>query len=245
LENVFPELPKEEAMIAKVWPNGMLRTKRGRLAKTISDGDARRILADYKRTGSIVKTGDLHDRAGATIYGLLRRRGLIKSRRPTEQKIRQMYREYCDGLSLGEVGKKYGRTRQAVFDLFKVRGFELRHKKFQTAVVYRGRKFTPAKSGYLRETVGRTEPVYLHHLVWEEDNGPIPPGHKVCFRDGDRLNCSSNNLMLLTNDEQQQWRGRKGVNQFTKTAGDRLKLLVGNFESGSGTLSTALKARAA
>jgi hypothetical protein len=232
-------------MIAKVCPRRMRRGPRGELRKTISDRDARTIFADYRRTGSIDKTGALHGRAGATIYGLLRRRGFIKSRRASERKVRRMYRLYCEGSSLADVGRKYGRTRQAVFDLFKTRGFTLRARTFQEAVTYRGRKFTPAKSGYLRETIGRRESRYLHHVVWEEKHGPIPPGHKVCFRDGDRLNCASDNLFLLTNDQQQQWRGRKGVNQFTKTAGERLKLLVGNFQSGAGTLSAELKARAA
>jgi hypothetical protein len=233
-------------MIAKIPKGGMRRRRRGQLRNTISSRDARRILADYKRTGSLAETGKLHGgRAGATVWGLLNRRGLIKSRRPTERRVKKMYRDYCDGLSLEEVGDKYGRTRQAVFELFKCRGLDCRARNFQDAVIHRGRKFTPAKSGYLRETVGRKESRYLHHVVWEEHNGPIPRGHKVCFRDGDRLNCAIRNLFLLTDAEQQQWRGRKGVNQFTKTAAARLKLLVGNFESGSETLSTQLRARAA
>jgi hypothetical protein len=242
-------------MIPKVSLGNRRRGRRGRLTKTISDRDARRILATYQQTRSIEETGRIHGgRAGTTIWALLKRRGLIKSRKPSERKIRGMYRAYCNGLSLEGVGQKYGRTRQAVFGLFKVRGLELRAKEFLPFVVYKGRKYTDQKIGgrykYLRDTIaGRTKGCsksrYLHHVVWEEHNGPVPPGHKVCFRDGNHLNCALENLMLLTNDEQQQWRGRKGQNQFTTTAGARLKLLVGNFESGASTLSTHLKARAA
>jgi hypothetical protein len=45
----------------------------------------------------------------------------------------------------------------------------------------------------------RWEP--LHRAVWEENNGPIPPGMIVSFRDNDRLNCDIDNLMLITKGE--------------------------------------------
>lgn len=41
----------------------------------------------------------------------------------------------------------------------------------------------------------------LHRLVWEEANGPIPEGYVVTFRDNDRMNCSLDNLMLITRGE--------------------------------------------
>jgi len=162
-----------------------------------------------------------------------------------------MYCAYVSGLSLEAVAERYGRTRQCVFDLFKGRGLRLRRKEFLPAVVYRGRKYTSQlrtrdrRYTYLRATVGRSKIRYLHHVIWQEHHGPIPPGHKVCFRDGNYLNCAINNLMLLTNDQQQQWRGRKGMNQFTSTATSRLKSLVCNFETGAKSLATDLKARAA
>jgi hypothetical protein len=162
-----------------------------------------------------------------------------------------MYCAYVSGLSLAAVADKYGRTRQSVFGLFKARGLKLRAKEFLPAVIYKGRKYTAQlrsrdrRYTYLRATVGRSKIRYLHHVIWEELHGPIPTGHKVCFQDGDYLNCDPDNLFLLTNDQQQQWRGRNGMNQFTSTAGARLKLLMGNFESGAGTLSAELKARAA
>lgn len=37
----------------------------------------------------------------------------------------------------------------------------------------------------------------LHHLVWEEVNGPIPPGHALAFRDGNRRNTTLENLELV------------------------------------------------
>ena len=42
---------------------------------------------------------------------------------------------------------------------------------------------------------------FLHRVVWEEHNGPIPDGKMVIFRDGDRSNCDISNLMLVTKGE--------------------------------------------
>ena len=37
-----------------------------------------------------------------------------------------------------------------------------------------------------------------HRIVWEEKNGPIPEGMLITFLDGDRTNCSLDNLQLIT-----------------------------------------------
>ena len=42
---------------------------------------------------------------------------------------------------------------------------------------------------------------FLHRAVWEEINGPVPDGMVVTFRDGDKLNCNIDNLMLVTRGE--------------------------------------------
>ena len=41
----------------------------------------------------------------------------------------------------------------------------------------------------------------VHHRSWEEQNGPIPAGHKLVFRDGNRGNCAIENLELITDAE--------------------------------------------
>lgn len=38
-----------------------------------------------------------------------------------------------------------------------------------------------------------------HQVVWEQHNGPLPPGHKIRFLDGDKLNCDIDNLALISN----------------------------------------------
>lgn len=41
-----------------------------------------------------------------------------------------------------------------------------------------------------------------HRVVWEQANGPIPPGHNVQFRDGNRRNCGLDNLYLISRADQ-------------------------------------------
>jgi len=37
-----------------------------------------------------------------------------------------------------------------------------------------------------------------HILIWEEHNGPVPPGHAVIFGDGNRRNFDPDNLILVS-----------------------------------------------
>jgi hypothetical protein len=37
-----------------------------------------------------------------------------------------------------------------------------------------------------------------HIIIWEEANGPVPKGHVVIFADGNRLNVTLDNLILLS-----------------------------------------------
>ena len=41
----------------------------------------------------------------------------------------------------------------------------------------------------------------VHILVWEEANGPLPEGMLVTFLNGDRTDCSPDNLMAVSRDE--------------------------------------------
>lgn len=41
----------------------------------------------------------------------------------------------------------------------------------------------------------------LNRLVWRRHFGPIPPGHKVGFKDADRSNCAPENLELISDAE--------------------------------------------
>ncbi|WP_311949313.1 HNH endonuclease signature motif containing protein [Halomonas piscis] len=41
----------------------------------------------------------------------------------------------------------------------------------------------------------------IHVMVWEEHNGPVPPGHIIRFKDGDNRNFDPDNLEAITRSE--------------------------------------------
>jgi len=43
--------------------------------------------------------------------------------------------------------------------------------------------------------------VVYHRQIWQEANGPIPPGHVVIFKNGDQNDCRLENLDLITRME--------------------------------------------
>ena len=47
-------------------------------------------------------------------------------------------------------------------------------------------------------TGGPTRYKHKHRHIWEQNNGPVPEGMVVAFRDGDKTNCSLDNLMLIS-----------------------------------------------
>jgi hypothetical protein len=53
----------------------------------------------------------------------------------------------------------------------------------------------------------------LHHHVWAQKNGPVPPGYKIAFMDGNRGNCALENLELMTNAERMR---RNSVHNLPK-----------------------------
>ena len=56
---------------------------------------------------------------------------------------------------------------------------------------------TVDKDGYIYVITYKGR-VPKHRHVWEQANGPIPPNHCVKFKDGDRTNCSLDNLYLVS-----------------------------------------------
>ena len=59
-----------------------------------------------------------------------------------------------------------------------------------------------SKDGYIYIKVSMTEKMVLkHRYIWEQANGPVPDGHCVAFRDGNRQNCDLSNLYLISREE--------------------------------------------
>ena len=69
----------------------------------------------------------------------------------------------------------------------------------------------------------------VHRAEWEKHNGPIPEGKMVSFLDGDKDNCSIENLVLVDNEENLELnrsRLRSGNPEFTKAGVTVAKLKI-------------------
>lgn len=63
-----------------------------------------------------------------------------------------------------------------------------------------------SKEGYLQRKVTATgypprDWIGVHILTWEARHGPVPAGHVVCFRDGDKTNFALANLECISRKE--------------------------------------------
>lgn len=107
----------------------------------------------------------------------------------------RMYNDYLRLRSLRAVGKIYGRSSQALWEMFTRRGWRTFEKIQRELIEHNGRKFTPGKNGYMRATAGDRAP--LHAVIWTEANGPLPAGHVVMFKDNDKRNFALSNLACM------------------------------------------------
>jgi len=63
-----------------------------------------------------------------------------------------------------------------------------------------------SRDGYLERKINEERPFQkrwraVHLLEWEETHGPVPPGHAVAFKNGDKTDIRLDNLELITRAE--------------------------------------------
>lgn len=112
--------------------------------------------------------------------------------------VAQMLADYQRLGSCAKVAALYGRTRQAMFDIFKAHGCQLHAKTFKRKLHYAGVDYTFSTSDrhrYWRATKGDRHP--LHRRIWLEAGNTIPAGHELTFRDGNPDNCQISNLAVV------------------------------------------------
>lgn len=123
--------------------------------------------------------------------------------RKNNDKVLAMYEIYLStGKSLEYIAKHFYRgqfTRQSLYDVFRVRGYKLRSKQLRPARIYKGIAYRLGKGGYRSRIKGELR--YLHKVIWEEKNGPIPLDHYIVFRDGNKENITSENMICLSAQE--------------------------------------------
>ena len=75
--------------------------------------------------------------------------------------------------------------------------------------LHRGRGPTSSNQPYMKYRVSSGKAQYIHRIVWEEWNGPIPPGYVIHHADGNTWNNCLENLVLMTRSEHQRlYRGQ-------------------------------------
>ena len=130
-------------------------------------------------------------------------------------KVGEMYDCYKDGMSLATIAKLYGCTRQAVYDVFRSRGYPLRSKKFKGLQILDGIRFTLTKGNHLRGTLPNGHRTLMHWYVWEKAHGRIPDGHCIFHRDRNPQNNALENLELLPKSQMSHIFNPTGRNQFS------------------------------
>jgi transposase-like protein len=115
-----------------------------------------------------------------------------------EEFVQRMYRDYQRSGSVRATAHRFGRSQQAVWEMFRRRGLAIEPKSFHGRILFAGLAWTPGRSGKYRPTTGdRTRS--LHHEIWMAHTGrKIPKGYQVTFRNGDCSDFRFCNLALAT-----------------------------------------------
>ena len=83
-----------------------------------------------------------------------------------------------------------------------------------------------SKEGYLERKINDDLPLQrrwraVHILLWEAAHGPVPKGHALRFRDGDKRNISIDNLELVTRADMMR---RNSLHNYPKEVAQLVQL---------------------
>ncbi len=123
------------------------------------------------------------------------------------------YSMYLEGLSLEQVAKQIGVTRQCIYKAFKKRGLVLRGVNFRPHQFYDGKKFTLRNSGYYSLTTD--ERTLMHRYVWQKEIGEIPDNYDIHHLNENKSDNRIENLECLPKSEHTR-KYSPHNNQYTK-----------------------------
>lgn len=138
-------------------------------------------------------------------------------KRKNNDVVAAMYAMYCLPKSLEEVGEVYRKSRQAVYDVFRTRGYPLRSKPKRGEQILDGISFYETKKrSCLRGTTKDGHRIMMHHYVWTKAYGEILPGFCIWHKDRNPSNNVLENLEAIPKISMSKFFNPKGNNQYTK-----------------------------
>lgn len=175
--------PEEVNVLRELYPNVTAVDVADRLGRTVEQVYTKAHLLGLKKSEDFFAD----PRSGRLVPGSEK---VAKSRSTRFKKGLVPWNKGVKGLSLGgsETRFKPGNRSGRAVEVYQPIGTEI------------------VRGGYLARKVNDDAPFYkrwraVHILNWEAVNGPLPQGHALVFRDGDRQNVSVENLELVTRSE--------------------------------------------
>jgi hypothetical protein len=113
------------------------------------------------------------------------------------KEIKRYHDYYLCGASLGKTATRFGVCRKALHHAFQRLGMATRplRSRNDDTVEVDGFNFTPDKDGYYRRTKAPRIP--LHKYLYEKEHGALADGYILKFKDGDKKNYKTDNMMLI------------------------------------------------
>ncbi|WP_415907083.1 HNH endonuclease signature motif containing protein [Oleiharenicola sp. Vm1] len=113
--------------------------------------------------------------------------------------VAQMYADYQRLGSCARVAVLYGRTAQAMQQIFAFHGCKLHERPAKLKLNYGGLRYSfsgaRGRTSYWHCTTGDRHA--LHRRLWLEAGGTVPEGWELAFKDGDTRHCFIENLALV------------------------------------------------
>lgn len=95
-------------------------------------------------------------------------------------------------------GKRYNMRNNGTFD----KGHLPHNTKTDGHISIRTDNKTKKQYQYIRIALGKWLPLHIH--IWQQQHGSIPQGYVVVFRDGNTLNATIGNLLLISRAQNMQ-----------------------------------------
>jgi hypothetical protein len=135
--------------------------------------------------------------SGGRVNNFLKKNGLVIPKHIIEQRKRES--QFNKGMVSHNKGKKQTEymTPEAIE--------RTKATRFKKGNVPHNTKWDGAerisKDGYIEVRVSLGVYRHRHVVVWERENGPVPKGFIVTFKDGDKMNCDIGNLDMISMQE--------------------------------------------